>query len=91
VRATAILLIPAVPGLVDYFYKVPPKSSGKRRATLHLVVNLAAVLLFAISWGLRGGVCAQPMSGVGRRQRAKPNSTAASVTAQAASAQYIRR
>lgn len=57
-------LVAAVPGLLDYFYTVPPKSSGKRRATLHLVVNLAAVLLFTVGWGLRGGLSAQPGTAV---------------------------
>jgi nitrite reductase/ring-hydroxylating ferredoxin subunit/uncharacterized membrane protein len=39
--------IAAVPGLLDYFYTVPPASSGKRRATNHLLSNLGAVSLFA--------------------------------------------
>lgn len=46
-------LVAAVPGLVDYLYTVPPRSSGKRRATQHLVLNLSAVALVAASWVLR--------------------------------------
>jgi nitrite reductase/ring-hydroxylating ferredoxin subunit/uncharacterized membrane protein len=53
-------LFAAVPGLLDYLYTVPPKSSAKRRATLHMVYNLSAVLLFALGWALRGGVSAEP-------------------------------
>jgi uncharacterized membrane protein/nitrite reductase/ring-hydroxylating ferredoxin subunit len=48
-------LVAAVPGFVDYFTTVPPKSSGKKRATRHMLVNLAAVILFAAAWYLRGG------------------------------------
>src|SRR5829696_7446708 len=40
----------AIPGFIDYFLTVPPNSSGKRRATKHMIVNLAAVTLFAIGW-----------------------------------------
>ena len=29
----ASALVAAVPGLIDYFYTVPPRSTGKRRAT----------------------------------------------------------
>ena len=47
-------LIAAVPGFIDYFKTVPPKSSGKRRATQHMVLNLSAVLLFAAAWAIRG-------------------------------------
>jgi nitrite reductase/ring-hydroxylating ferredoxin subunit/uncharacterized membrane protein len=46
-------LLAAVPGLVDYFYTVPPKSTGKQRATRHMIVNLSAVILFAGAWWLR--------------------------------------
>ncbi len=47
-------LVAAVPGFIDYFSTVPPKSSGKRRATKHMLVNLSAVILFAIAWAIRG-------------------------------------
>ena len=47
-------LIAAVPGFIDYFKTVPPKSSGKRRATQHMILNLSAVLLFAVAWVIRG-------------------------------------
>jgi nitrite reductase/ring-hydroxylating ferredoxin subunit/uncharacterized membrane protein len=46
-------LLAAVPGFVDYLYTVPPGSSGKRRATRHLTVNLSAVALCAIAWLVR--------------------------------------
>jgi nitrite reductase/ring-hydroxylating ferredoxin subunit/uncharacterized membrane protein len=47
-------LVAAVPGLVDYLYTVPPRSSGKERATKHMLANLSAVALFAIAWAIRG-------------------------------------
>ena len=40
-------LVAAVPGIVDYFTAVPPKSSAKTRATNHAVANLSALGLFA--------------------------------------------
>lgn len=47
-------LLAAIPGAVDYFYTVPPNSSGKKRAAKHGVANVAAVALVGISWFLRG-------------------------------------
>ena len=43
-------LLAAVPGAIDYFTVVPPKSSGKDRATKHALLNVAALGLFAASW-----------------------------------------
>lgn len=48
-------LVAAVPGFIDYLYTVPPRSSGKKRATLHMTANLSAVAIFAGAWWLRGG------------------------------------
>ena len=42
-------LMAAVPGLVDYLFAVPPKSSAKERATRHMLANLSAVGLFSVS------------------------------------------
>jgi nitrite reductase/ring-hydroxylating ferredoxin subunit/uncharacterized membrane protein len=53
-------LVAAVPGFIDYFNTVPPKSSGKRRATKHMLANLSAVILFAIAWAVRGHTEALP-------------------------------
>ena len=43
-------LIAAVPGFMDYLYTVPPRSTGKQRATRHMLVNLTAVALVAAAW-----------------------------------------
>jgi nitrite reductase/ring-hydroxylating ferredoxin subunit/uncharacterized membrane protein len=46
-------LLAAVPGLIDYIYSVPPKSSGKARATRHALGNVSALVVFALAWFLR--------------------------------------
>lgn len=53
--AVATGLAAGVPGLIDYLYAVPPRSSGKRRATWHMVVNVTALLAFAVGWAFRDG------------------------------------
>jgi nitrite reductase/ring-hydroxylating ferredoxin subunit/uncharacterized membrane protein len=45
----------AVPGIMDYISTVPPKSSAKKRATKHGLVNSSAVVLFTISLFLKNG------------------------------------
>jgi nitrite reductase/ring-hydroxylating ferredoxin subunit/uncharacterized membrane protein len=42
-------IIAAVPGAIDYFFTVPPKSSAKKRATQHALINLSNVALFAFA------------------------------------------
>lgn len=51
--AIASVLVAAVPGLVDYFYAVPPRSSGSARATWHLLVNLSALAAYVVGWIFR--------------------------------------
>jgi uncharacterized membrane protein/nitrite reductase/ring-hydroxylating ferredoxin subunit len=46
-------LIAAVPGFIDYVYTVPPNSTGKARATKHMVLNLTAIGLVAVALWLR--------------------------------------
>jgi nitrite reductase/ring-hydroxylating ferredoxin subunit/uncharacterized membrane protein len=53
-------VIAAIPGLIDYFYTVPPNSTGKKRATKHMALNLTAIALFALVWWLRGAAAVQP-------------------------------
>lgn len=43
-------LAAAVPGAIDYFASVPPRSSGKQRATRHALANVSALALFAVSY-----------------------------------------
>jgi nitrite reductase/ring-hydroxylating ferredoxin subunit/uncharacterized membrane protein len=53
-------LLAALPGFVDYFFTVPPGSSGKARATRHMLAMLTVVALFAVAWLLRGGSAEAP-------------------------------
>jgi uncharacterized membrane protein/nitrite reductase/ring-hydroxylating ferredoxin subunit len=48
-------LLAAVPGFIDYLRTVPPKSSAKRRATTHMLLNLSAVTVFIVATWLRKG------------------------------------
>lgn len=43
----------ALPGAVDYFQTVPPRSSAKTRATKHAAGNLFALAAFAAAFALR--------------------------------------
>jgi uncharacterized membrane protein/nitrite reductase/ring-hydroxylating ferredoxin subunit len=56
----AAALLAAIPGFIDYLFTVPPNSSGKVRATKHMVINLSAVGLFVVAWVLRGDAVARP-------------------------------
>lgn len=47
-------LLAAIPGAIDYVYTVPPDSSGKKRATKHALGNVAALIVFGLSWLFRG-------------------------------------
>jgi nitrite reductase/ring-hydroxylating ferredoxin subunit len=46
-------VVAAIPGLVDLFGVVPPRSSAKTRAIRHALSNVAALTLFVASWILR--------------------------------------
>ncbi|RVU02691.1 DUF2231 domain-containing protein [Mucilaginibacter limnophilus] len=46
-------LAAAVPGIIDYYAVVPPKSSGKKRATQHGLLNFTVVIFFAIALYIR--------------------------------------
>jgi nitrite reductase/ring-hydroxylating ferredoxin subunit/uncharacterized membrane protein len=53
VAAVVTGLIAGVPGFIDYLYVVPPNSTGKKRATWHMAVNLSALALVALGCALR--------------------------------------
>jgi uncharacterized membrane protein/nitrite reductase/ring-hydroxylating ferredoxin subunit len=46
-------LIAAVPGVIDFVGTVPPKSSAKKRAAQHGLINVTHLILFFIAWRLR--------------------------------------
>ena len=43
-------LLAAVPGAIDFFQTVPPRSSAKQRAARHAIGNVTALLLFAAAF-----------------------------------------
>lgn len=53
VAAVITGLVAGVPGFIDYLYVVPPNSSGRKRATQHMIVNLTALALVALGWAFR--------------------------------------
>ena len=46
-------VLAAIPGLLDFWKRVPPGSSGQRRAIRHGLANVTALLLFAVAVWLR--------------------------------------
>lgn len=46
-------LAAAVPGIIDYFFTVPPESSAKKRATKHGLINVTNVVIFFVAWLIR--------------------------------------
>ncbi|HEU5183790.1 MAG TPA: DUF2231 domain-containing protein [Gemmatimonadaceae bacterium] len=53
-------ILAAVPGLIDYIHTVPPGSTGKQRATRHMIVNLASVGLMVFASVARRGMVDGP-------------------------------
>lgn len=53
-------LVAAIPGIIDYVYTVPPRSTGKSRARKHALVNGSALVLFALARWIRGDATVQP-------------------------------
>jgi uncharacterized membrane protein/nitrite reductase/ring-hydroxylating ferredoxin subunit len=46
-------VIAAIPGIIDYYYTVPPESSAKKRAGTHGFINVTMLLIFIFSLLLR--------------------------------------
>ena len=46
-------VLAAIPGIIDYIYTVPPKSSGKKRAAKHGLTNTTMLILFIIAFFYR--------------------------------------
>ena len=53
-------LVAAVPGIIDYLYTVPPRSTGKSRARKHALLNVSALALFTLARWVRGDAAVQP-------------------------------
>lgn len=65
IAGIASALIAAVPGVIDYIYTVPPKSSGKRRASFHALINTTMVVVFGIALYYRQDENAYPLVIIG--------------------------
>lgn len=61
IAGVGFALLAAVPGIIDYTYTVPPKSSAKKRAATHGLLNVINVLLQAGVWFYRRGNDDMPM------------------------------
>jgi uncharacterized membrane protein/nitrite reductase/ring-hydroxylating ferredoxin subunit len=48
-------LLAAIPGFIDFLYTVPPKSSGKKRAAKHGIINVIMLVCFTIAFFYRRG------------------------------------
>jgi len=53
ISGVGFALLAAIPGAIDYFLTVPPKSTGKKRATQHALLNITTVALFTGIWFYR--------------------------------------
>jgi len=49
----AFALLAAIPGFIDFLFAVPPKSSGKKRAAQHGIMNVTMLLIFIIAFFYR--------------------------------------
>ena len=47
-------LLAAIPGFIDYFATVPPRSAARSRATWHMLLALGTLALFAAASWMRG-------------------------------------
>ena len=46
-------LLAAIPGIVDYLFVIPPKSSAKKRGARHGLINITMVIIFSVALVLR--------------------------------------
>jgi nitrite reductase/ring-hydroxylating ferredoxin subunit/uncharacterized membrane protein len=60
VAGAVTAVVAAIPGVVDFLYTVPPKSSARTRAARHGIANVTALALIAGSRWLRGSADAEP-------------------------------
>jgi len=53
ISGVGFALLAAVPGIIDYIFTVPPRSTAKKRATQHALINSTAIILFLSTWFYR--------------------------------------
>lgn len=55
-----VALMSAIPGILDYCFIVPPKSSAKKRAAKHGILNIILLIIFSGTWFYRQSDSASP-------------------------------
>jgi uncharacterized membrane protein/nitrite reductase/ring-hydroxylating ferredoxin subunit len=53
IAGVVFALLAAIPGFIDFLFIVPPKSSGKKRAAQHGLLNVGVVIIFLFNWFYR--------------------------------------
>lgn len=53
ISGVGFALLAAVPGIIDYFFIVPPKSSAKKRTLKHGLINIVMLIIFGLAFFLR--------------------------------------
>jgi uncharacterized membrane protein/nitrite reductase/ring-hydroxylating ferredoxin subunit len=53
-------VIAAIPGFIDYFATVPPRSAARSKATWHMLLALGTLALFVVATWIRGGAEVPP-------------------------------
>ena len=61
IAGVGFALLAAIPGIIDYSYTVPPKSSAKKRAATHGLLNVTAVVIHLSTWFYRQGDMTSPL------------------------------
>jgi uncharacterized membrane protein/nitrite reductase/ring-hydroxylating ferredoxin subunit len=54
-------ILTAIPGLIDFLYTVPPKSTGKKRAAKHGLLNTTVLLIFSANFFCRMNTTISPV------------------------------
>lgn len=49
IAALVSAALAAIPGIIDYIYTVPPKSTAKQRGAKHALTNVAVMILFGVA------------------------------------------
>jgi uncharacterized membrane protein/nitrite reductase/ring-hydroxylating ferredoxin subunit len=53
IAGVGFAVLAAVPGIIDYLFVVPPKSSAKKRGAQHGLINITMVIIFSVALVLR--------------------------------------
>ena len=60
IAGIATAVIAAIPGFIDYFATVPPRSAARSKATWHMLLALGTLGLFVVATWIRGSADVQP-------------------------------